>query len=96
MLLYQRAVGGWPKVLGEVKVNCTARLSAGARAGLLGSKNLNDATIDNDATTREINFLVVVFQKTNDPTYRKGAGNGIRYLLKMQYSNGGFPSFTPT
>ncbi|GAB3848764.1 hypothetical protein GCM10028822_12140 [Hymenobacter terrigena] len=95
MLLYQRAVGGWPKALGEVKVNYAARLSAGARAGLLDSKNLNDATIDNDATTREINYLVVAFQKTNNPAYRKAAENGIRYLLKMQYPNGGFPQFYP-
>ncbi|GAB3864430.1 hypothetical protein GCM10028824_01950 [Hymenobacter segetis] len=95
MLLYQRAVGGWPKALGEVKVNYAARLSAGARAGLLDSKNLNDATIDNDATTREINYLVAAFQKTNNLAYRRGAENGIRYLLKMQYPNGGFPQFYP-
>ena len=95
MLLYQRAVGGWPKALGEVKVNYAARLSAAARAGLLDSQNLNDATIDNDATTREINYLVVAFQKTNNPAYRKGAEAGIRYLLQMQYPNGGFPQFYP-
>ena len=95
MLLFQRAVGGWPKALGEVKINYAARLSAGARAGLLDSKNQNDATIDNDATTREINYLVRAFQKTNNPTYRKGAESGIRYLLKMQYANGGFPQFYP-
>lgn len=35
MLLYQRALGGWPKALGEAKVNFAARLSLGARAGLL-------------------------------------------------------------
>ena len=95
MLLYQRAVGGWPKALGEVKVNYAIRLSAAARAGLLDSQNLNDATIDNDATTREINYLVVAFQKTNNPAYRKGAEAGIRYLLQMQYPNGGFPQFYP-
>ena len=71
MLLYQRAVGGWPKALGEVKVSYAARLSAGARAGLLDSKNQNDATIDNDATTREINYLLQAFQKTNNPAYRR-------------------------
>jgi PelA/Pel-15E family pectate lyase len=76
-------------------VNYNARINAGARAGLLDSKNQNDATIDNDATTREINYLLKTFQKTNNPTYRKGAENGIRYLLKMQYANGGFPQFYP-
>ena len=95
MLLYQRAVGGWPKALGEVKISYAARLSAGARAGLLDSKNQNDATIDNDATTREISYLLNAFQKTSNPAYRQGAENGIRYLLKMQYPNGGFPQFYP-
>ncbi|WP_223827416.1 pectate lyase [Hymenobacter armeniacus] len=95
MLLYQRAVGGWPKALGEVKINYAARLSEGARAGLLDSKNQNDATIDNDATTREIHYLLKAFQHTHNPAYRQGAENGIRYLLKMQYPNGGFPQFYP-
>ncbi|MBF9144122.1 pectate lyase [Hymenobacter sp. BT439] len=95
MLLYQRAVGGWPKALGEVKVSYAARLSAGARAGLLDSKNQNDATIDNDATTREIHYLLKAYQQTHNPAYRLGAENGIRYLLKMQYANGGFPQFYP-
>ncbi|GAA4046740.1 hypothetical protein GCM10022409_36000 [Hymenobacter glaciei] len=95
MLLYQRAVGGWPKALGEVKVNYVARISPGARAGLLDGKNQNDATIDNDATTREIHYLLKAFQQTNNPAYRQGAENGIRYLLKMQYANGGFPQFYP-
>ncbi|GAB3663290.1 hypothetical protein GCM10027594_32240 [Hymenobacter agri] len=95
MLLYQRAVGGWPKALGEVKVSYAARLSPGARAGLLDGKNQNDATIDNDATTREIHYLLKAFQQTNNPAYRQAAENGIRYLLKMQYANGGFPQFYP-
>ncbi|MDO7853299.1 pectate lyase [Hymenobacter convexus] len=95
MLLYQRSVGGWPKALGEVKINYATRLSAGARAGLIDSKNQNDATIDNDATTREIHYLLKAYQQTHNPAYRQGAENGIRYLLKMQYANGGFPQFYP-
>lgn len=95
MLLYQRAVGGWPKALGEVKVNYAVRIGPAARAGLLDDKNQNDATIDNDATTREINYLVLAFQKTNNPAYRRAAESGIRYLLQMQYPNGGFPQFYP-
>nr|WP_216680632.1 pectate lyase [Hymenobacter siberiensis] len=69
--------------------------AAVARAGLLDSKHQNDATIDNDATTREINYLAEAFQKTHNPAYRQGVENGIRYLLKMQYANGGFPQFYP-
>ena len=95
MLVFQRSVGGWPKAVGEVKVSYAHRMTAAERAGTLDDKNRNDATIDNDATTREINYLVGAFQRTNNAAYRRAAEAGIRYLLKMQYPNGGFPQFYP-
>lgn len=95
MLVYQRSVGGWPKAVGEVKVDYTHALSPAQRAGTLDDKGRNDATIDNNATTREIEYLVKAFRRTNNPAYRQGAERGIRYLLKMQYANGGFPQFYP-
>ncbi|GAC1587448.1 MAG: hypothetical protein NVS3B25_03390 [Hymenobacter sp.] len=95
MLVFQRSVGGWPKAVGEVKVNYAHRMTPAERAGTLDENNRNDATIDNDATTREINYLVAAFQRTNNPAYRQAAEKGIRYLLAMQYPNGGFPQFYP-
>jgi PelA/Pel-15E family pectate lyase len=95
MLLFQRSVGGWPKAVGEVKVNYDHRLSPAQRAGILDDKNRNDATIDNNATTREIIYLVGAFQRSNNPAYRQAAERGVRYLLKMQHHNGGFPQFYP-
>ena len=58
-------------------------------------KNRNDATIDNNATSREINYLAAAYQKTNNPAYRQGTEKGIRFLLEMQYANGGFPQYYP-
>jgi PelA/Pel-15E family pectate lyase len=95
MLVFQRNVGGWPKAVGEVKVNYDHRLTVVQRAGTLDDKNRNDATIDNNATTREIIYLVEAFQRTNNPAYRQAAERGVRYLLKMQHRNGGFPQFYP-
>lgn len=95
MLVYQRAVGGWPKAVANVKVDYKLPLSAPARARTLADKNRLDATIDNNATTREITFLVGAYQRTNNAAYRQAAEAGIRYLLKMQYPNGGFPQFYP-
>ena len=95
MLVFQRSAGGWPKAVGEVKVNYNHRLSAAERAGTLDDRNRNDATIDNNATTREILYLVEAFRRTNNPAYRQAAEKGIRYLLTMQYANGGFPQFYP-
>ncbi|MBD2724511.1 pectate lyase [Hymenobacter sp. BT189] len=95
MLVYQRAVGGWPKAVGSAKVDYKHPMSAADRARTLADKNRNDATIDNNATSREIIYLAQAYQKTNNPAYRQGAENGIRYLLKMQYANGGFPQYYP-
>ncbi|MDB5236399.1 MAG: pectate lyase [Hymenobacter sp.] len=95
MLVFQRAIGGWPKAVGMVKVDYRHPLGLVERAGTLDDKNRNDATIDNNATTREITYLVEAFKKTNNPAYRTAAENGIRFLLKMQYANGGFPQYYP-
>lgn len=95
MLIFQRSIGGWPKAVGNDKVDYTHPLSAAARAATLADKNRNDATIDNNATTREISYLVKAYARTHNPAYKSGAENGIRYLLKMQYANGGFPQFYP-
>ena len=95
MLVFQRSVGGWPKAIGEVKVNYNHRLSAAECACTLDDRNRNDVIIDNNATTREILYLVEAFRRTNNPAYRQAAKKGIRYLLTMQYANGGFPQFYP-
>ncbi len=55
----------------------------------------NDATIDNSATTKEIRYLVTGYKKWHNKSYLDAAEKGIRYLLKMQYPNGGFPQFYP-
>lgn len=95
MLVFQRSVGGWPKAVGNKKVDYKHPLSAAERAATLADKGRNDATIDNNATTREIAYLAKAYQSTNNPAYRQGAEAGIRYLLKMQYANGGFPQYYP-
>lgn len=95
MLLYQRSVGGWPKHIGEAKIDYSKPVSEVERAGLLDDKSRNDATIDNRATTKEIRYLVKAYHNTGNEAYRKAAEAGVRYLLRMQYANGGFPQFWP-
>lgn len=59
------------------------------------------ATIDNGATTREMKHLagVLALQYPLTPpqqeVYREAFGRGLRFLLQMQYANGGFPQFFP-
>ncbi len=95
MLLYQRTVGGWPKHIGNVNIDYTKKLSAGEKAGLIDDASMNDATIDNDATNKEIRYLLKAFKQTSNKAYLAGAEKGIHYLLTAQYANGGWPQFYP-
>jgi PelA/Pel-15E family pectate lyase len=94
MLIYQRNNGGFPQPKGD-PIDYQKTLSESLISTLLAEKDFLDATIDDKATTREINGLVVAFQKTKNPAYIKAAENGIRYLLKAQNSAGGWGQFFP-
>jgi PelA/Pel-15E family pectate lyase len=55
-------------------------------------------TIDNDATTTQLNFLVKVIAAdgaADTRKYREAFLHGIRYLLEAQYPNGGWPQVWP-
>jgi PelA/Pel-15E family pectate lyase len=95
MLAFQRSVGGWPKAVNDKKVDYTHHMSADDLKAARRDESREDATIDNNATTREITYLLTAYKNTNNPTYRQGAEKGIRYLLKMQQPSGGFPQYYP-
>jgi len=96
MLLYQRSNGGWPKQFNKEKVDYRhvltpselSELKAGYESGI-------DATIDNNATTKEIKYLVKVYKHTKDKRFLDAAERGVDYLLKAQYPNGGWPQYYP-
>lgn len=94
MLLFQRNNGGWPQPGGDA-INYNLSLTDGQKAILLSEKGKLDATIDDKATTREINTLVKAYKKTQNTTYLKAAENGIKYLLAAQNSAGGWGQFFP-
>jgi PelA/Pel-15E family pectate lyase len=97
MLLYQRKNGGWPKHFpGDKKVDYTHELTTAELKDLQnGYEKGIDATIDNEATTKEIKYLVKSYKKTRKEIYLTAAIKGIDYLLKAQYANGGWPQFYP-
>lgn len=66
-----------------------------ARSGWLGAGGVELGTIDNDATVTELLFLADVYQRTKEAKYKQGASNALDFLLKMQYSSGGFPQVYP-
>lgn len=95
MLVYQRAVGGWPKAVNEIKVDYNIPLTE-AEAKVIRADSMHiDATIDNNATTREIRYLVNAYEQTNNRHYLYAAEKGIRYLLKAQNAAGGWPQYYP-
>ncbi|WP_229369908.1 pectate lyase [Fibrivirga algicola] len=94
MLLYQRNNGGWPQPGGNA-INYNLVLTEAITKSLLSGKATLDATIDDKATTREINYLVDAFSKTQNEAYKKAAERGIAYLLTAQNAKGGWGQFYP-
>lgn len=91
VLLYQQTTGGWPK-----EHLYAAELTADEYKKALAAKdNVNQSTIDNNATSTEIRYLSRVYLATDIEKYKEAALEGIRYILKAQYPNGGWPQFWP-
>ena len=90
LLLWQRANGGWPK-----DVDMVQPLDAAGRADLVHRRTRADTTIDNGATYTQIRVLALLFAAARDERFRKGALDGIDFLLAAQYANGGWPQFFP-
>ncbi len=95
MLMFQRSVGGWSKHYGEKAVDYKRIYTPDEKAAIIDEASRNDATIDNGATSKEIRYLLKAYKLTNNKIYLSAAENGIRYLLKAQYPNGGWPQFFP-
>jgi PelA/Pel-15E family pectate lyase len=90
VLLYQRESGGWPK-----NIDMAKPLDDNDRAALLRQNKKNDSTIDNGATYTQLSFLARVYTAQKQERHRESFLRGVDYLLKAQYSNGGWPQFYP-
>ncbi len=95
MLIYQRAIGGWPKAINEVRIDYSKPLTEAEKKSTRADSMHIDATIDNSATTKEIRYLVKAFQQTGNTAYLAATEKGIRYLLKAQNLAGGWPQYYP-
>jgi len=95
MLQAQTTSGGWPKHLAGKAIDYAKPFDAAAGAALAEPERADDATIDNDATTREIVHLAEAWRAHGDDRYRDAALRGVDYLLAAQYANGGWPQFYP-
>lgn len=95
MLIYQLSNGAWSKQLVDKSVVNYKKPITPALMETIRATDEMHATIDNSATSREINVLVKAFKATGNKTYLQAAEKGIDYLLKAQYKNGGWPQYYP-
>jgi PelA/Pel-15E family pectate lyase len=95
MVVYQRAWGGWPKHINEVKIDYNKPLFEEQKHDIIADSLHPDCTIDNGATVKEIRYLADAYKKYKNPAYVNAVNKGIRYLLKAQYPVGGWPQFYP-
>ena len=91
VLAFQRCTGGWPK-----NIDMARRMNDKELAKVIKDKSRrDDSTIDNNATTAQMIFLVRLYRQTKDIRYRDAFLQGVEYLLSGQYENGGWPQFWP-
>lgn len=95
MLLLQRSCGGWSKFFNKQKVDYQHVFTTSEIALAEEQKDLTDATIDNNATSSEIRYLIKAYKKTQNKLYLSAAKKGINYLIEAQYPNGGWPQYYP-
>lgn len=95
ILLYQLPNGGWGKQLEDKSVVDYSKRIDNNLLKKIKSTGDDHATIDNNATSREINALIKAYAETKNKEYLASAEKGISYLLQMQYNNGGFPQYYP-
>jgi len=90
---YQMESGGWPKNQDWLRGADVAYMEECRRTGV-------GSTIDNGATIRELRTLAEVLaagvEESRAVRYRAAFDRGVRYLLVMQYANGGWPQFWPS
>ena len=90
ILLFQRNNGGWPK-----NYDMQAILTKEQTDSLLHTKDQHHTTFDNQTTYSHVEYLAKVYTVTGVQKYKDACLNGIRFILKAQYPNGGWPQYFP-
>lgn len=91
LLFYQHESGGWPKNMqlqDELTDDMCKRIEK-------MKHEERYATIDNKATTTEIEYLARLYNATGEKKYLDAVVRGFDYMFKAQYANGGWPQFYP-
>ncbi|PTR01106.1 PelA/Pel-15E family pectate lyase [Mucilaginibacter yixingensis] len=95
MLLFQRASGGWSKQYHGKAFSYNVQFSDSLKKDIAIEASHDDANIDNESTKKEIRYLAHAYKTYHNPKYKEAIERGIKFLLKSQYDNGGFPQYYP-
>lgn len=90
ILYFQRNNGGWPK-----NYDMRAILTPEQIKNVLKTKSILHTTFDNATTYTHIYYLAQVYTLTKNENYKIACIKGIDFILKAQFSNGGWPQYYP-
>ena len=90
ILLYQRADGGWPK-----DYDMLAILTEAQRAAVEATRDAHDSSYDNNNLHSQVKYLAQAVAQTGDAQWRAACERGFDFMLRSQYSGGGFPQRFP-
>ncbi len=90
ILYFQRDNGGWPK-----NYDMRAVLTQDQINDVVKTKSVLHTTFDNSTTYTHIDYLAQVYTLTKNDKYKVGCLKGIDFILKAQFSNGGWPQYFP-
>lgn len=90
LLIYQHYNGGWEK-----NIDMAQELTETVKKKIILNKSKSGTTIDNNATYTQLRYLAKVYTAAKQERFREAFLKGFDYLLKAQYSNGGWPQFYP-
>ena len=95
VLAYQDVSGGWPKNIDMARMISKEERERIRQAQADRGPVPNNITIDNSATHTQMRFLARVYNQTNHTRFKERFLQGLDYLLKAQYENGGWPQYYP-
>ena len=90
IIYFQRVNGGWPK-----NYDMRAILTLEQINDVVKTKSILHTTFDNASTYTHVYYLAQVYTLTKTEKYKKACLDGIDFILKAQYSNGGWPQYYP-
>lgn len=90
ILLFQRENGGWPK-----DYDMTAVLSVAQRQAVEATRTNSDTSYDNGNIHSQVEYLAKAYVQSGDSIWREACERGVDFMLRSQYSNGGFPQRFP-